>query len=229
MQTRHARSRPASLLTIALTAGLIGSAATSRATDVYGLGTLTVDVLGRTDRHTQVLLVHDGLRVADGVPRPDGKFKITAPSGQHTLLVRGFSCGPVEIPVTLAAGEDESIAVDLPCSPIPCRKLDKSDPGCVMRSPEARASVGSACEVHPKSRLRLDVVPLTFGISAYQPGGPEARKRFPNARISNAMGCVVNVERWGEVAYCPECRRGFYWQNPQFVLHPVQPRSIDRP
>jgi hypothetical protein len=35
-------------------------------------------------------------------------------------------------------------------------------------------------------------------------------------------------ERWTEVAYCQECRAAFYWHNPRYLLHPIQPKEIRR-
>lgn len=193
------------------------------------LGTLMGHVRCRDDRHAVVIVVRNGGRIASADIGPDGTFFLGGvPAGRHTLLLRGDYCGPVELPVTVRAGGVDSIDVELPCKPIPCPKLDKSDPGCIAPNLEERAKVGSACELHKKSRLRLDVVPLSFGIVSFEPGGPEARKRYPNARVVSSMGCVVGVERWGEVAYCPECRAAFYWHNPQYLLHPIQPLTVER-
>lgn len=114
----------------------------------------------------------------------------------------------------------------MPCSTIPCPELDKSDPGCILSKAEERARVGSACQVHPKRRLRLDVVPIHHGIASFHPAGGDAPKQFPNARVVYSTGCVVGVERWTEEAYCQECRAVFYWHNPQYLLHPIRPREV---
>lgn len=74
--------------------------------------------------------------------------------------------------------------------------------------PERAARLGTPCEVHPRVRLVSGWVPIHYGIVSSFPGasGPE-RERFPNARLGLAGGCVMGP-RYGEVAYCPECRRG---------------------
>ena len=194
-----------------------------------GPGTLIGHVHCREDRHAEVLVIRNGLRIASAEIRSDGTFLLAGvPAGRHTLLVRGDYCGSVERPVTVRPGEVETIEVDLSCPPIPCPKLDRSDPGCIFRSPEQRAKVGSACPVHPKSRLLLDIVPIHFGFVSFRPAGGDEARQFPNARVVYSAGCVMGVERWAEVAYCPECRRAFYWHNPLYVLHPIQPAEVRR-
>lgn len=232
MQTRSP-NRPPIVLRSACAVTLLSVALAHPSTAGHAspdsLGTLKGHVRCRDDRHAVVIVVRNGWRIASADIRPDGTFFLAGvPAGRHTLLVRGDYCGPIERAVTVRAGGVDSIDVDLPCTPIPCPKLDKSDPGCIARNPEERAKVGSACEVHPKSRLRLDVVPLSFGIVSFEPGGPDGRKLYPNARVVYSMGCVMGVERWGEVAYCPECRAAFYWHNPRYLLHPIQPNPVER-
>jgi hypothetical protein len=192
------------------------------------LGTVEGHVSVREARHAVVLLVRNGWRIADARVEPDGTFLLSrVPAGRHTLLVRGDYCGPLERPITVQAGAVEWIEIDLPCPEIPCPKLDRSDPGCILRNPDERAKVGSACQVHGKSRLRLDVVPIHYGFSSFQAGGGEPMQ-FPNARVVASMGCVIGVERWAEVACCAECRAAFYWHNPLFLLHPIRPREVRR-
>ena len=207
----------------------LASASPGRHAGSDSLGTLMGHVRVREERRAEVLLIRNGRRIGTARVESDGTFLLSGvPAGRHTLLVRGYYCGPVELPVSVRVGAEEWIDVDLPCSAIPCPKLDKSDPGCIFPNPEERARVGSACQVHPKRRLRLDVVPIHYGFASFLPAGGDAPKQFPNARVVCPMGCVVGVERWTEVAYCQECRVAFYWHNPQYLLHPIQPREVSR-
>lgn len=180
-------------------------------------------------RDPVVILSRDGWRLGDARVSPDGTFLLGGvPAGRHTLVVRGMDCLEVQVPVVVKAKEVTWIELDLPCPPYPCRKLDKSDPGCIARSPEERARVGKACEVHPKRRLRLDVVPIHFGISGFVPAGGDPRKQFPHAGVVASFGCVVGFERWAEVAWCQDCRAAFYWHNPRYLLQPIRPRAVTR-
>lgn len=98
-------------------------------------------------------------------------------------------------------------------------------PHSTFRDPEERAKVGSACQVHPKRRLRLDVVPIHYGIASFQAASGNEWKEFPNARVVRSMGCVIGRERWAEAAWCPDCRAAFYRHNPWYLLHPILPRD----
>ncbi len=211
---------------VCLLGASLASASPGRDAGSDSLGTLQGHVLVREGRHATVLLIQNGRRIGDARVESDGTFLLSGvPAGRHTLLVRGDYCGPVELPVSVRAGAVESIDVDLPCSAIPCPKLDKSDPGCILPNPEERARVGSACQVHPKRRLRLDVVPIHYGFSSFRPAGGDEPKQFPNASVARSMGCVIGVERWTEVAYCQECRAALYWHNPWYLLQPIQPHE----
>lgn len=180
-------------------------------------------------RDPVVILSRDGWRLGDARVSRDGTFLLDrVPAGRHTLVVRGRGCLDVQVPVAVKVGEVTWIELDLPCPPYPCRRLDKSDPGCIARDPRERARVGRACEVHPKQRLKLDVVPIHFGIVGFLPSGGDPRTQFPNAHVVVSAGCVVGFERWAEVAWCRDCRMAFYWHNPHYLLHPIQPREITR-
>ena len=96
----------------------------------------------------------------------------------------------------------------------------------VASSPEQRARVGKPCEVHPKQRLKLDVVPIHHGIVGFLPSGGDPRTQFPNAHVVASFGCVVGFERWAEVASCPDCRLAFYWHNPRYLLQPIRPLAV---
>lgn len=171
----------------------------------------------------------DGWRLGDARVGPDGTFELDkVPAGRHRLVVRGRGCLEVQVPVVVKAKDVTWIELDLPCPPYPCRRLDKSDPGCIASSPEQRARAGKPCEVHPKQRLKRDVVPIHFGIVGFLPSGGDPGKQFPNAHVVASFGCVVGFERWAEVAYCQDCRLAFYWHNPHYLLHPTQPREITR-
>jgi len=178
------------------------------------------------ERGADVLLIRDGPRfIAFARVDSDGMFMLTGvPAGRYVLRVRGFYCDRIDLPVSVRAGAVDSVDVDLRCSPIPCQKLDKADPGCILKDPDQRAKVGSPCEVHPYSRLQLDVVPISYGFVSH-PAGYDSR--FPNARVVYSAGCVIGRERWAEVAYCWNCRAAFYLVNPQYVLHPIQPLDLD--
>lgn len=196
--------------------------------DPDSVGTLEGRLRSSGWRDPIVILSRDGWRLGEARVTPDGTFLLSrVPAGRHTLVVRGRNCLDAEMPVTVRVGRTDWIDVDLPCPPLPCPKLDRSDPGCIARSAEERAKVGSACQVHPKHRLRLDVVPIHFGIMSFQAAGDD-HKQFPNARVVVSMGCVIGVERWAEVAYCRGCRAVFYWHNPRYLLQPIRPHEVRR-
>ena len=64
-------------------------------------------------------------------------------------------------------------------------------------------------------RLRLDLVPIHYGIATFIPGrnGEHKLKRFPNAWPWAGGGCVSGPQKFTEVAYCRECRVAHYWEN----------------
>jgi hypothetical protein len=97
---------------------------------------------------------------------------------------------------------------------IPCPKADRADPGCVAPDPHQRARVGSRCEVHHEQRLRLDLVPIHFGIATFIPGrnGPDELERYPNAWPWVGGGCVIGPQKFAEVAYCRRCRIAYQWE-----------------
>ena len=97
----------------------------------------------------------------------------------------------------------------------------RRDPDRVERSREERAKVGAHCEVHSWARLRLDLVPIQYGIVGCTVAVDH--ERFPNARVCASGGCVVGRHRQAEVAYCPQCRGAFYRAHPQYLLHPIRP------
>jgi hypothetical protein len=180
-------------------------------------------------RDPVVILSRDGWRLGDARVSPDGTFLLAGvPAGRHALVVRGRDCLEVQVPVLVKAKEVTWIELDLPCPPYPCRKLDKSDPGCIARYPELRARLGKPCEVHPKRRLELDVVPIHYGIAGFHPSGGDPRTQFPNAHVVASFGCVIGFERWAEVTYCQDCRRAFYWHNPRYLLQPIRPLPVTR-
>src|SRR5262245_53791122 len=184
-------------------------------------GALTGHVRRPEGRPVDLVLTRDGHYFASAQVDSDGTFLFSGvPAGPYTLLVRAAWCDRIEMPVRVGVGAVDTVGVDLACSPIPCPKLDKADPGCILHDPDQRAKVGTACEVHPKQRLHLDVVPISYGIGSHAAAWDA---RFPNARVVYSSGCVVQPQRWSEVAYCQECRAAFYLHNPQYLLHPIQP------
>jgi hypothetical protein len=114
-----------------------------------------------------------------------------------------------------------SLAASAP--PLPCPDPDQADPGCVYRSPEEQAKIGTRCEMHSGTRLRLGLVPIQYGIVGCAIAVDH--QRFPNAKICWSGGCLVDRRRWAEVAYCPRCRTAFYWAHPQYILHPIRLQS----
>jgi hypothetical protein len=177
-------------------------------------------VHGPLERHPGVRVIGEGYGADVG---GDGTFRLqNLPAGRYTLLIRGYYCDDVQVPVTVRAGFVDSIDVELTCSKIPCPHPDKADPGCIYRDPVLRARVGTPCEVHPRSRLRLDVVPIRYSIVGC--AVPGDARRYPNASVCFSGGCVLQPQRWAEVAYCPSCRTAFYWANPQALLLPIRPQ-----
>ena len=176
-------------------------------------GSIVGRVRGPEERHPWVIVVGEPYSASVGA---DGFFRLTSlPAGRHTLLIRGYYCDAVELPVTVRAGIVDSIAVELLCPPIPCPKPDKADPGCVVPDPDQRAKVGSRCEVHHGERLRLDLVPIHYGFVTFIPGrnSEDERKRFPNAWPWAGGGCVAGPQKFTEVAYCRECRVAYQWDD----------------
>ena len=114
------------------------------------------------------------------------------------------------LPVTVRAGQVSTLEVHLACKPRPCPKPDHADPTCVVQNPEQRRLVGTFCQVHRRTKLRLDIVPIHFGFVGYTPGlGGEERTLFPNAWPWWSAGCVIGDQHWAEVAYCSDCRASY--------------------
>ena len=100
-----------------------------------------------------------------------------------------------------------TLEVQLACKPRPCPVPDRADRTCILENPEQRARVGTRCESHRRTKLKLDLVPVHYGIVGYTPGlGDEERAKFPNARPWWSAGCVDQGIRFAELAYCSECR-----------------------
>jgi len=183
-----------------------------------GVGAIVGRVHCPEARNAWVIVIGESFGAEVGA---DGFFRLTGlPAGRHTLLIRGYYCDDVQRTITVRAGVVDSIDVAITCSNIPCPNPDKADPGCIARNPEEQARVGTRCEVHPRERLRLDVVPIQYNIVGC--GEPSDPRRFPNARLCWSGGCVVRPQRWTEVAYCKQCRAAFYQANPYYVLHPIR-------
>lgn len=83
-----------------------------------------------------------------------------------------------------------------------------------LENPGQRARVGTRCEIHRWTRLKLDLVPVHYGFVGYTPGlGGDERFEFPNAHPWSSGGCVDHGIVFAEVAYCTECRAAWnLWQ-----------------
>ena len=175
-------------------------------------GAIVGRVLGPEEPDRWVIVVGEPYGAPVGA---DGFFRLPSlPAGRHTLLIHGDRCDAVEVPVLVRAGMVASIDVDLPCPPTLCPKADKGNPECVLPDPHQRSRVGSRCEVHHGQRLRLDLVPIHFGIFSVIPGrnSEDERSRFPNAWPWAGGGCVVGPQKLTEVAYCRACRITYRWE-----------------
>ena len=171
-------------------------------------------------RHPWVIVVGWGY----GAPvDSNGYFQIPSlPAGRHTLLIRGYYCDEVRLPIQVRAGAADFVEVELRCSKLPCPIPDKADPGCILEDPWDTAHVGKPCEVHGRP-LRLDIVPIQYGIAGCNVGANGDSRKFPNARVCYSGGCVFGPQRWAEVAYCDKCRAAYYWANPLQLIAPARP------
>jgi len=157
------------------------------------------------------------------VTRPDGTFRLEhLPVGDHLFRIRSDYCEVQLIPVTVRPGQVSTLEVELACKPRPCPKPDRADSTCVLENPEQRHRVGRFCEVHRRTKLKLDLVPIHYGIVGYAPGRDE-RNLFPNAHPWWSAGCVDTGQRWAEVAYCSVCRAIFERHSPA-----SRPRNVSR-
>jgi hypothetical protein len=145
------------------------------------------------------------------ITRTDGTFRFERlPVGSHLFRIRSDWCGVQLVPVTVRADQVSTLEICLTCKPRPCPKPDRADPTCIVENPAERARVGRRCEVHPGTRLQLDLVEIHHGIASYVPGmGGDERQRFPNARPWWGGGCVDHGIPFTEVAYCSECRKAY--------------------
>jgi len=184
------------------------------------VGTVTGRVMRPDGPAAHAQVFSPNLRIGT-MAETDGTFRLTGvPAGRHSLVIESWYCERETVSVTVKPRSVETIAVQLACTPIPCPKPDRADPGCISRNPEEQARVGRRCEVHHRARLRLDLVPIHYSIGGC--GEPSDLRRFPNARLCWGGGCVVRPQRWTEVAYCKQCRAAFYEENPYYVLHPIR-------
>lgn len=89
----------------------------------------------------------------------------------------------------------------------PCPFPDRADRSCILENPEQRARAGTRCEIHRRTKLKLDLVLVHHDFVGYTPGlGGDERVQFPNARPWWSGGCVDYGIPFAEVAYCTECR-----------------------
>ena len=202
----HAACRATILLAALVSVG----SAQPRATPAGPTGTVSGRIV-RSDGPKYDVSVADQVTWKTAITRPDGTFRLDGlPIGDHLLRIRSDFCEVKLIPVTVRAGEVSTVDVELACRPRPCPKPDRSDPTCVVENPEQRKRVGTFCEVHRGTKLKLDLVPIHYGIAGYTPGlAGDERKIFPNARPWWSAGCVDSGQRWAEVAYCSVCRAAF--------------------
>lgn len=83
---------------------------------------------------------------------------------------------------------------------------------CLLIDPDQRAKVGTFCALHPRQRLMLDTVRVSYGFSC-SPDAGEIPGVCINSRLMACGGCV-QMWPYAEVAYCPECRRARkQWEN----------------
>lgn len=202
----HAASRAAVLLAAAVSVGI----AQPRANPDGPTGTVTGRIVRPTCPECAVQ-VYDPVARTGVFARPDGTFRFERlPVGDHLLRIESAYCEVRLIPVTVRAGQVSTLEVELACRPRPCPKPDRADTTCVVENPEQRKRVGTFCEVHRGTKLKLDLVPIHYGIVGYTPGlAGDERKIFPNARPWWSAGCVDTGQRWAEVAYCSVCRAAF--------------------
>jgi len=162
----------------------------------------------RSDGPKYDVHVTDQATWRDTTTGADGTFRLErVPVGEHLFRIVSNYCDVQLIPVTVRAGQVARLEVELACRPRPCPKPDRADPTCVVENPEQRERVGTVCEVHRGTKLKLDLVPIHYGIVGYTPGlGGDERKIFPNARPWWSSGCMDTGQRWAEVAYCRDCR-----------------------
>jgi hypothetical protein len=202
----HAVCRTAVLLAAAV---LVGSAR-PRANPGEPTGAVTGRI-ARSDGPKYDVHVIDQVTWMTVITRPDGTFRLELlPVGDHLFRIRSDYCEVQLIAVTVRAGQVSTLEVELACKPRPCPKPDRADPTCIVENPEQRQRVGTFCEVHRGTKLKLDIVPIHYDIVGYTPGlGRDERNVFPNARPWWSAGCVDRGQRWAEVAYCNVCRAIF--------------------
>lgn len=214
---RSLRAYSVLLVCATLSNALLGGHASA-----IGLGTVEGRIRCIAARHPWVILVGEGYGASVD---SNGFFRIPSlPEGRHTLLIRGYYCDEVQLPIHVRAGETESVEVERHCSRIPCTIPDQADPGCILKDSSESARAGKACEVHARP-LRLDIVPIHYGIVGCNVGTNGDSRKFPNARVCYSGGCVVGPQRWAEVACCDKCRAAYYWANPLQLIAPPKPSN----
>lgn len=213
--TRSTRPRPqrcaVRLASLVLTACATVAVAQPRVRpNPDSVGTVTGRVMRPDGPAAHAQVFSPDLRIGT-MAEADGTFRLTGvPAGRHWLVIGSWYCQGETVSVTVKPRSVETIAVQLACTPIPCPKPDRADPTCIMENPNERARVGTLCEVHRGTRLKLDIVEIHHGFASYVPGmGGDERQRFPNARPWWGGGCVDDGVRFTEVAYCSECRREY--------------------
>ena len=206
----HAACRTAVLLAAAVSVG-----ARPRASPDGPTGTVAGCVV-RSDGPKYDVHVTDQVTWTTAITRPDGTFRLDSlPVGDRLFRIGSDFCEGQLIPVTVRAGQVSMLEVELACKPRPCPKADRADPTCVIENPQQRRRVGTFCEVHRWTKLKLDLVPVHYGIVGYTPGlGGDERYIFPNAFPWWSEGCVDYGQRWAEVAYCSACRSIFELRRP---------------
>lgn len=133
----------------------------------------------------------------------DGWFKLDdLVPGQHQLKVQLIGCPSSTYDVAVTAGRTDTIRFEFECPALFCRdRANIASPGCFIPDPHARARAGQPCREHPTETLVADTVGVVYGL------GVGGRPDFPNANETFMAGCVVGQAGFGEVAFCPACRR----------------------
>lgn len=205
---------PAVVLTIAV-ATLLAGTAIGDGTLAHGRSGMTTGTLyGRAMRdsvavaNTNVVIL--GTRCS-AMTDANGWFRIdAAPIGRWVLRAMGERCAGNIANVTVDPGRVDTVVVLLDCPEIDCAYpgMPGLPPGCLLRDVKARRTAGSFCRVHPRDRLVVDTVRVTYGLLLNERGFEQAeRDSFPDARAFADGGCVTGQVAYQEVAYCPECRR----------------------
>jgi hypothetical protein len=141
----------------------------------------------------------------------NGWFRINAvPVGRWVLRAVGERCAGDIANVTVDAGSVDTVVVSLDCPEIDCDFPGKRGlpAGCLLRDAQARRRAGTFCHAHPRERLAVDTVQVSYGLLLHQPGFDQAeRDSFPDAHTFADGGCVTGQTAYQEVVYCAACRR----------------------